>query len=229
MCVARPVSGALTAHEIVSMLNKSRLAARLPGAALAVSMLISAASSGVAAENPDGFRAAGELSQAVPGFGLSDLQSEPLTADNQAQPVEAAPAVDAPETLQALVAATPVGEEISPEMKCLATAIYYESRSESLMGQLAVGRVIVNRAHSGRFPGSYCGVVYQPSQFSFNHNARGAVNARLWRNALAIAHIAHEGTWRCDAEGALYFHAARVSPNWGRQKVARIDNHIFYR
>jgi spore germination cell wall hydrolase CwlJ-like protein len=97
------------------------------------------------------------------------------------------------------------------------------------MGQLAVGRVIVNRAHSGRFPGSYCGVVYQRSQYSFNHNARGALNARLWRNAVAVAHIAHEGTWRCDAEGALYFHAARVSPNWGRQKVARIDNHIFYR
>lgn len=202
-------------------------------------MLLSAVSSGVAAENrsaenrlaeiPANVQPASELSPAIPGFGSSDVQTEPLTADNQTQPAQLAPAVETPESLQALVAATQVGDEVSPEMKCLATAIYYESRSESLMGQLAVGRVIVNRARSGRFPGSYCGVVYQPSQFSFNHNARGALNARLWHNAMAIARIAHEGTWRCDAEGALYFHAARVAPNWGRQKVARIDNHIFYR
>lgn len=192
-------------------------------------MLLSAASSGAAVENPANVQGSGELSQAIPGFSFSEVQTEPLTAENQAETAEATPAIATPESLQALVAATPVGDEVSPEMKCLATAIYYEARSESLMGQLAVGRVIVNRARSGRFPGSYCGVVYQPSQFSFNHTARGAVNSRQWRNALALAQIAHDGSWRCDAEGALYFHAARVSPNWGRERVARIDNHIFYR
>lgn len=200
-----------------------------------MAMLVTAASSGVAAQNRAFSPAAGELSQTIPGFSFSEVQTRPLTEEaapeTRQESVEGtpAPALDTPDSLQELVAATPVSDEISPEMKCLATAIYYESRSESLMGQLAVGRVIVNRARSGRFPGSYCGVVYQPSQFSFNHNPRGGVNGRLWHNAVAVARIAHEGSWRCDAEGALYFHAARVSPNWGRQKVARIDNHIFYR
>jgi len=55
----------------------------------------------------------------------------------------------------------------SRELECLAGAIYFESKSESLQGQLAVGHVIANRAHSGRFPSSYCGVVFQRSQFSF--------------------------------------------------------------
>lgn len=199
-------------------------------------MLVTAASSGVAAEGR-ATPATGELStrdssRAIPGFSLSEVETQPITAETAGEPdatAEPAVATTSAPSLQALVAETPVSEEISPELKCLASAIYYEARSESLMGQLAVGRVIVNRARSGHFPGSYCGVVYQPSQFSFIHGARGNVNSRQWHNAVALAQIAHDGSWQCEAEGALYFHAARVSPNWGRQKVARIDNHIFYR
>ena len=30
--------------------------------------------------------------------------------------------------------------------------------------------------------------------------------------------------------GALFFHAARVSPGWGGlTRLARVDNHVFYR
>jgi spore germination cell wall hydrolase CwlJ-like protein len=215
------------------MLRNSKFARHVPAAAIAFSMLVSAASSGVAAEGRAQSPASAELSPANPGFSFGEVQNQPLPAETTAEQADVAaptPAIaTAPASLAALVAATPVGDEISPEMKCLASAIYYEARSESLSGQLAVGRVIVNRARSGRFPGSYCGVVYQPSQFSFVHGARGGVNARLWHNAVAVAEIAHDGSWQSEAEGALYFHATRVAPNWGRQKVARIENHIFYR
>lgn len=197
--------------------------------------ILSTSSSGAAAET----RAPANISVPVPGFGPDSLETSPvpdtLSGDAPA-PVQADPnsavansAVAAPVSLQALVAAQPVGEEVEPEMKCLASAIYYESRSESLAGQLAVGRVIVNRARSGRFPSSYCGVINQPSQFSFIHGPRGALNARQWHNAVAIAQIAHDGSWQSEAEGALYFHAARVSPGWNAHKVARIDSQIFYR
>ena len=60
------------------------------------------------------------------------------------------------------------------------------------LGQLAVGRVIVARSRSGRFPNSYCGVVYQPSQFSFVRGGRMPsinMDSRHWRNAVAIALI----------------------------------------
>ena len=50
-----------------------------------------------------------------------------------------------------------------------------------------------------------------------------------WKNAAAVAHIAHEGSWASTAEGALFFHAARVSPGWNLTRVARVDSHIFYR
>ena len=135
-------------------------------------------------------------------------------------------------TLDALVSAQTQPDELSPEMRCLAGAIYFEAKSEPLSGQLAVARVVVNRARSGRFPASYCGVVYQPSQFSFIHgHAMPAINtgSHDWRDAVAIAQIADADAWRSSAEGALYFHAARVSPNWHATRVARIGNHVFYR
>jgi N-acetylmuramoyl-L-alanine amidase len=134
-------------------------------------------------------------------------------------------------TLAELVSAQVIGDELSPQMKCLAGAIYFEAKSESLEGQLAVGRVVINRAKSGRFPASYCGVVYQHSQFSFVRGAAmPAINAqsRLWYNAVAIAQIADADMWQSEAEGALFFHAARVSPRWNLRRIARVENHIFY-
>lgn len=135
-------------------------------------------------------------------------------------------------TLAALVSSQAQPEELSPEMRCLAAAIYFEAKSESLPGQLAVGRVVVNRSRSGRFPASYCGVVLQPSQFSFvRGRSLPAVNtaSKDWREAVAIAKIADANSWRSPAEGALFFHAARVSPGWHLTRVARVDNHVFYR
>jgi spore germination cell wall hydrolase CwlJ-like protein len=50
-----------------------------------------------------------------------------------------------------------------------------------------------------------------------------------WRQAVAIAQIAMQDGWDSKAEGALFFHARRVSPSWGKRQLAAIDNHIFYR
>lgn len=135
-------------------------------------------------------------------------------------------------SLDDLVDAQSTDNDLSADMRCLAGAIYFEARGETLEGQLAVGRVIVNRAQSGRFPTSYCGVVYQPSQFSF---VRGRsmppvrTNSQDWREAVAVARIAHEGSWSSEAKGALYFHATRVSPSWRLTRLAKVDNHVFYR
>lgn len=135
-------------------------------------------------------------------------------------------------SLTELVAEQPTAEPLDAEMRCLAGAIYFEARGESLEGQLAVGRVIVNRANSGRFPSSYCGVVYQRSQFSFirgNAMPKARENTESWRRAVAIAHIAVDGSWKSTAQGALFFHATSVSPGWRLTRVARVDNHVFYR
>ena len=120
----------------------------------------------------------------------------------------------------------------SRELECLASAIYFESKSESLKGQLAVGHVIANRAASGRFPSSYCGVVFQRSQFSF---VRGhsmppiSRSGTQWKNAVAIARIVDQKLAATPVSKALFFHARRVSPGWRLTRVATLGNHVFYR
>jgi len=137
-------------------------------------------------------------------------------------------------TLRDLVQTLPDNGALSPDLMCLAQAIYFESRGEPLSGQLAVAEVIVNRAESARFPDDYCGVVTQRAQFSFvkgGHIPQPRTATRAWSRAKAIARIAHRELWETPASDALYFHATHVRPRWARTKVARatIDSHIFYR
>lgn len=120
----------------------------------------------------------------------------------------------------------------SREMECLAVGIYFEAKSESLDGQLAVGQVIANRAESGRFPSSYCGVLFQRGQFSF---VRGksypsvARSSRQWLNAVAVAKIVDQELHASPVPNALFFHARYVSPGWRMKRVGSVGNHIFYR
>ena len=137
-------------------------------------------------------------------------------------------------SLNQLVASMPASFELSPEMQCLAQAVYFESRGEPLSGQLAVAQVVINRVESGLFPNDYCSVVTQRAQFSFVRGGRipqPKTSTEAWRKAKAIARIAHQDLWHSEADDALYFHAHSVKPRWARTKVARatIDSHIFYR
>ena len=214
------------------MSKQVRRASAIAVAAMIVSIVASANGSGASAQN---------TVAVIPNEPTITPVSEPVV---QPLPVPASmPAVDADVTLDpappirasslaALVSAQPQPSELPRELHCLAGAVYFEAKSESLAGQLAVGRVIVARSKSGRFPNSYCGVVFQPSQFSFvrGHAMPGiAKGSKQWKNAVAIAQIAHSGTWRSPVEGALYFHAAYVSPGWHLKRVGRIENHVFYR
>ena len=143
------------------------------------------------------------------------------------------PAVKPTGDLASLVAQYRDNEPGSRERECLAVGIYFESKSEPLAGQLAVGEVIANRARSGgRFPSSYCGVLFQRGQFSFISGRSWPAVARSslqWRNAVAIAQIVDQELKNSSAPGALFFHAKRVSPHWRLTRVASIGNHIFYR
>lgn len=143
---------------------------------------------------------------------------------------------DAPQatSLTQLVASMSAADALSDELQCLAGAVYFESRGEPLEGQLAVAEVVINRAGDSRWPSSYCGVVYQRAQFSFVKKGRMPkirTGSKAWKQAQAIARIAHRGLWDSSASDAVYFHARHVKPSWSRRKVAlaTIDTHIFYR
>jgi len=122
--------------------------------------------------------------------------------------------------------------QVDETRRCLAGAIYFESKGEPLAGQLAVANVIINRSKSGRFPADVCAVVKQRGQFSF---VRGGQipsideSRAAWRTALAVAKIALEAAWDSPAPKALFFNTADRRPGGNVTRIAMIGNHVFYR
>ena len=158
----------------------------------------------------------------TPGTGTSAAAAEISSTDD----------VGKAESLADLVRAQGEAEDLDAEARCLAGAVYFEAKGESLEGQLAVARVVMARAKSGRFPTSLCGVVHQKSQLSFIRGGKmPSINTSSlhWRNAVAITQIALNDSWKSPVEGALFFHARHVSPGWRLKRLGSIDNHIFYR
>jgi len=160
-------------------------------------------------------------------------QPDPDTPATSNDEATVQPAIDRSEGLPSMVADLRSPEAGSHELDCLATGIYFEAKSEPLAGQLAVGQVIANRAQSGgRFPSTYCGVLFQRGQFSFVHGQslpHVSHASAQWQTAVAIAKIVDEGLKDSVVGNALFFHARYVSPGWHLKRVASIGNHIFFR
>ena len=175
--------------------------------------------------------------QGQPQLAQPDADTTDTTADQVQDQGDAQQAVEATPRptgdLAAMVAQLRGPEPGSHELDCLATGIYFESKGEPLAGQLAVGQVIANRTQSGgRFPGTYCGVLFQRGQFSFVHGGSlpsVAHSNRQWQTAVAVARIVDQRLQDSSVGNALFFHARYVSPGWGLKRVASIGNHVFYR
>jgi spore germination cell wall hydrolase CwlJ-like protein len=125
------------------------------------------------------------------------------------------------------------------ESNCLARAIYFEARSETELGQLAVARVILNRTKDPDYPKSICGVVYQGSgsrnscQFSFACDGLpdDVKQPAAWANSKRIASMAIDGDQSIRAVGtATNYHADYVNPRWAKnmKRLIKIGHHIFY-
>ncbi|MBC2884524.1 cell wall hydrolase [Ochrobactrum sp. CM-21-5] len=139
-------------------------------------------------------------------------------------------------------AATPLPAEAfsKSEQKCLAEAIYYEARGETVKGQVAVAQVVLNRVRNPAYPGTICGVVYQnrdwlnACQFSFacDGQKHRITEAPQWRMAKQVAKTASSGQiWLPEVGSATHYHATYVRPFWAptMKKLTKIGLHIFYR
>lgn len=125
------------------------------------------------------------------------------------------------------------------EENCLARAVYFEARSESELGQLAVAKVILNRVKAPDYPKSICGVVYQGSdkrnscQFSFACDGMpdDIRSKAAWDRSKRIAQKAIAGDKTVQIMGAATnYHADYVRPKWSRnmKRLVKIGRHIFY-
>jgi spore germination cell wall hydrolase CwlJ-like protein len=126
------------------------------------------------------------------------------------------------------------------EENCLARAVYFEARSESALGQMAVAKVILNRVRSPHYPNTICGVVYQGThrrnscQFSFACDGQpdDVRQPGAWAQAKSIAQRAIAGDMNIGRgmHSATSYHADYVRPKWSRtlRKVTKIGRHVFY-
>ena len=133
-------------------------------------------------------------------------------------------------------------------LMCMATNIYHESKFQSMLGQIAVGQVVMNRVEDSRFPNNVCDVVTQAvtykgtdkpvihkCQFSWYCDGKKdtpVLKSDEWYNAKRYARMVLYGTITLDfTEGATHYHATYVRPAWAKTKTrtTRIDRHIFYR
>ena len=154
--------------------------------------------------------------------------------DGNVEPLEG----EVPIYSRAWLRARPAPERTA-EWECLAKAIYFEARGESLQGQAAVAEVILNRVDAAEFPPTVCEVVNQGNarrhgcQFSFACDGKSDKprDADAYDLAGRIADYLLQGGARTLTHGATHFHAGAVRPDWSRasERTTRIGSHLFYR
>jgi len=136
---------------------------------------------------------------------------------------------------------------------CLAKNAYFEARNQSVLSQIAVSQVVMNRVKSPDYPNTVCGVVYEAQlsnwykikmdkevpiknkcQFSWYCDGKPDIITDIdaYRIALAVAHSVLDKYTMVDVtDGALFYHAYYVKPRWAKEKIRTVkhEDHIFYR
>ncbi len=125
------------------------------------------------------------------------------------------------------------------EWRCLAEALYFEARGESVKGQFAVAEVIMNRVDSPAYPDTICGVITQGTgrkygcQFTYTCDGHKEVigEPRAFERVGKVAKVMIKGATRSLTNGATHYHTRAVSPRWARTfpRTATIGVHHFYR
>jgi spore germination cell wall hydrolase CwlJ-like protein len=129
-----------------------------------------------------------------------------------------------------------VGDE---QWECLAEALYFEARGETVRGMFAVGEVILNRVDSAEYPDTLCQVINQGTgrkyacQFTYTCDGRAETigEPRSWERVGKVADLLIEGTPRALTGGATHYHTKAVNPSWAQRfpRTAAIGSHYFYR
>lgn len=171
--------------------------------------------------------------QIVPDTRLSALTAVPERARRNAVPADG-DAVMSESFLSTMTA--PKG---NAEWECLADALYFEARGESIQGVFAVGEVIMNRVDSPEYPNSICGVVHQGSgkkfacQFTWtcDNNSDAIGNKAAFARVGKVAKLLIDGLPRRLTAGATHYHTKAVHPSWANRfpKTASIGAHYFYK
>jgi spore germination cell wall hydrolase CwlJ-like protein len=216
------------------------------------SLFFGSSSLGASAESMERWQPGEEPMIVMPGAPDPDLKvvaSLPSVADEPSKSVESGESVAAKGEVNAdnQRAKTPAQRlglfdekaRVKSE-KCLAEAVYFEARGEAVRGQIAVAQVVMNRAFSGFYPTTVCGVVYQNKnhhlacQFTFacDNVADVVREPDMWDRARKIAKAMLDGElWLPEVAKSTHYHAYWVHPSWVAEmkKTYKFGVHTFYR
>ncbi len=117
------------------------------------------------------------------------------------------------------------------QVSCLAEAIYYEGRGETILGQRAIAHVILNRTKAKSFPNTVCGVIHSGCQFTYTCSDKPPItDIEAYDKAKHVAKNVLAGD-KDVTYGATYYHAKFVRPKWSYtfDHTVDIGNHKFYK
>jgi spore germination cell wall hydrolase CwlJ-like protein len=189
------------------------------------------------------------LPEALPDPDMKMMASLPFASDEPARAVESGESIAAKGQVNAdnqrvKTPAERLGlfdeKSRAKSEKCLAEAVYFEARGEAVRGQIAVAQVVLNRAFSGFYPTTVCGVVYQNKhrhlacQFTFacDNVADVVREPDMWDRARKIAKAMLDGQlWLPEVAKSTHYHAYWVHPSWVNEmkKMYKFGVHTFYR
>lgn len=120
------------------------------------------------------------------------------------------------------------------QIACMATNTYHEAGNQSMKGKIAVNNVVMNRVKDPRFPNTPCAVVYEKTggtcQFSWVCEGNKTIrNRQMYAASKYAAEQVYLKNVGDVTNGAKFYHATYVNPDWGFKKIAQIGAHIFYR
>lgn len=129
--------------------------------------------------------------------------------------------------------------DLAAEIHCMSEAIYYEARSETRSGQIAVAEVIQNRVKNKHFPNTVCGVVYEGSERStgcqFTFTCDGSMDrapeGKGWDRSVDVANLVMSSGYTPSTHWATHYHTTEVDPKWSKtmRMTRQVGNHVFYR
>ena len=125
---------------------------------------------------------------------------------------------------------------MTPQVLCLATAIFFEARGEPIDGQELVASVILNRVEHPRYPDTVCEVVNQPKQFSYTHDGMSNdpkdytdyPDKVAWKKIVGLARDTLDNG--VINPYIIMYHNTDVEPYWAEHYTlsGQVGNHIFY-
>jgi len=116
------------------------------------------------------------------------------------------------------------------ETTCLAEAMYFEARGESVESQLLVAEVVLNRTEDPYFgSNSVCEILDQPGQFPWADGPRTKKEPEAWDQVLELACGIKLETVQLPGTDATFFHSGPQPKGFkGLQLLGKVGPHIFY-